>query len=113
MAYEENLLGQLAALDDTLKMFQEHGIAPGDLSKLDFMYLAPDHASAQALGDELDDCAIEVGSVGWWSKSWVLVGITQPIEISHSVLDGWLRRMVATGWRHQCEFDGFGASMND
>ena len=44
-------------------------------------------------------------------KSWTVEGKTSPTKITKKILSQWIEYMVALGWKHNCEFDGFGATM--
>ena len=42
---------------------------------------------------------------------WVVSGRTQKTAVSKEILDQWVEWMVAAGFDHQCEFDGWGTSV--
>ncbi len=111
MGYAENIDHQLRMLDVTWEQFQSHGVDSETELILEFVYLAPDKKSAQSLNDALEDYDSEVRSKGVLKREWFVDGKSHPTNVSKEVLTRWLEFMVALGWKHGCEFDGFGASM--
>ena len=111
MAYEENIDHQLRMLEITWKAFKEHGVTEETELVLEFVYLAPNKESANSLNEALDNYDSSVRSEGLLKKKWFVDGSSHPMTVSKEILAQWLDFMVALGWEHDCEFDGFGASM--
>jgi regulator of RNase E activity RraB len=112
-SYRLNLARQLAMNEKTWARLLELGITGETEVQLDFLYYASNEAAAalQAfLKDETDyevDVHPETGSSG----QWIISGRTQKTTISKEILDQWVEWMVAAGFEHQCEFDGWGTSV--
>ena len=113
MAYEDNFEHQLRMLDVTWDAFKEHGVSEETELVLEFVYLAPNKESANSLNEALENYDSSMRSEGLLKKKWFVDGNSHPTTVSKDTLVQWLDFMVALGWEHGCEFDGFGASMPD
>ena len=111
MAYEDNIEHQLRMLDVTWEAFEENGVKEDTELVLDFVYLAPNKESANSLNSALENYDSSVRSEGMLKKKWFVDGNSHPTTVSKNTLAQWLDFMIALGWEHNCEFDGFGASM--
>lgn len=107
---------QLAMNPQTWAALQEHGVDESTMLRLDFFYVAPGQAEAEALGGflrEETDYDVDVHSIkkGMLSKKqWSVTGTTQPTAVSLDILDQWVDWMVSAGAENGgCEFDGWGA----
>ncbi len=112
ITYEENLASQLQMLESTWKLFQTHGVTDDTELALDFCFVTSNEEQAVALSRCLDECTVQVRKGGFlfWKK-WYVEGQTEPMRTTYDGLKEWLQNMVATGWKYDCEFDGFGARM--
>jgi hypothetical protein len=113
MAYADNIEHQLRMLDATWEAFKEHGVTKDTELVLEFMYLAPNKDSANALDAALGNYDTYVRSEGMLKKKWFVNGKSYPTTVSKEKLAQWLEFMIALGWEHGCKFDGFGATMPD
>ena len=111
MTYEENLEDQLKMLDITWEAFKEHGVTEDTEIILEFSYIAPNKEQAKSLSDSIEDYDSSIRSEGLLKKKLFVEGQTHPTNVSKEILIQWIDFMVALGWDHGCEFDGFGASM--
>ncbi len=111
MTLEENLEHQLKMTEELWKRFVEDGVTDGTVLVLDFMYDAPSKEAAEALSNSLSEYNTMPDSTGFFKKKWEVIGQTQPMEVSKSILILWERSMIIRGWEHQCEFDGFGTEL--
>lgn len=111
MGYEDNIEHQLRMLDVTWRVFEEHGVTGESELILGFVYLAPNKKSANSLNASLENYDSSIRTEGILKKEWYVDGCTHPTKVSKEILSQWLEFMVALGWEHGCEFDGFGASM--
>ena len=111
MSYEENYAQQLEMLHVTWEAFKEHGVTEDTELVLEFNYIAPSKEQAKSLCDSIEDFETSVSSEGVLKKKWSVEGKTFPLTTTKEELIQWLDFMVSTGWEHNCEFDGFGASM--
>lgn len=111
MAYEDNIEHQLRMLEKTWEQFVAHGVTPETELVLEFVYLAPNKASASVLYQALENYEAGIRSHGIFRKRWFIDGKSHPTTVSKTKLTQWLDFMVDLGWQHGCEFDGFGASI--
>ena len=104
---------QRAMNAETWKALTGAGISEGTPLRLDFLFDAPDHPSAQALTDYLTQ------SLNYWAaprterrllrRRWVVFGRTTPVPVSRGFLDEWVETMIRAGVEHGgCDFDGWG-----
>ena len=111
MGYQDNIEHQLRMLDVTWQAFEENGVTPETELIFEFAYLCPNRKAAESLDEALEDYESAIRSEGLLKKKWYVEGKTHPTQVTKEVLAQWLDFMVALGWQHGSEFDGFGASM--
>ncbi len=111
MTYEENLDHQLRMLDVTWSKFLENGLTDDKEITLEFLYVAPNKKAAKNLNEALEYYDSFVRSEGFIKKRWLVSGQSYPTTVTKDILAQWLDYMIALGWDHECEFDGFGASI--
>jgi hypothetical protein len=113
--YRRLLAKQLVMNEGTWAALQAHGVTEVTLLCLDFAFVAPSRANAEALQRVLVDqteYAVEVKSAGGlWSKRWSVTGSTKLTTISADILDQWVTWMVTAGIHENCDFDGWGAAV--
>jgi hypothetical protein len=113
--YRLVLAKQLTLNEQTWNTLQRRGVTGAMLLRLDFMYIAADQASAQALKSVLSDetdYEVAVESAGsFLRKHWTVTGSTQPTNVSKEILDQWVDWMVTAGLHQNCEFDGWGTQL--
>lgn len=106
---------QLDMSKQTLAALRSHGLAEGAERHLDFFFVAPTERNARALAEHLEnsDC-LDLRcekSGGFLSRKWVVSGRSNPTPVTESVLANWIPWIVIQGITHDCEFDGWGASV--
>ena len=113
--YRRILAKQLVMNKDTWAALRSHGLTETTELTLDFAFVAPSRANAEALRAVLvdqTDYDVEVKSDGGlFSKRWSVTGSTKPTAISAEILDQWVTWMVTAGVHENCEFDGWGAGV--
>lgn len=111
MDHDTNLQRQLAMLPSTWQALLRAGVGPTMPLALDFTYRAPSRAAAAALARDLGSCSPELAEGGAKSPGWFVLA-TAPAAVYDQVsLTEWVTHAVGIGWRHGCEFDGFGAQV--
>lgn len=96
---------------------QEHGVTSETDLRLDFFYCPSGQADADSLAGYLQretDYSVRVQPVGGGflkKKQWVVLGTTMDTKLTQETLDQWVAWMVAAGFQHGCEFDGWGAQV--
>ncbi len=111
MTYEINIAHQLKMLDDTWLAFERNGVTDETEVELEFTYVAPGKDAAVALNSSLENYESVVRSDGLFRRKWYVEGKSHPTSVSKEKLAQWLDFMVALGWKHGCQFDGFGAGI--
>src|SRR5262245_34590063 len=87
---------QLAMNEQTWAALQEHGVDASTQLRLDFFYVAPGQAEAEALGEFLrqeTDYNVDIHATkkGMLSKKqWSVTGSTQPTAVSLDILNQWV-----------------------
>jgi len=113
--YQRLLARQLAMNEQTWRALQAHGITEAAELVLEFSYVAPSEAKAQALKAVLEDetdYTVEIRTEGGpFRRRYGVVGATQPTQLSPTILDQWVDWMVTAGLHQDCEFDGWGAEV--
>jgi hypothetical protein len=102
---------QLRMNEHTIAVLKKNGLREGDLVQLDFMFVAPEEASAAALGQFLaaNGCdGVEVAA-NEEKTEYFVTGKSQPTSVSSRTVDRWVQWMVVQGVIRNCQFDGWGA----
>jgi Regulator of ribonuclease activity B len=112
---EEQAHHQLEMSKQTLEALRRHGLTDETEVQIDFYFVAPNEKSARSLAQHLEenDC-LELQcekSGGFLSRKWAVMGKSHPTPVTESVLATWIPWMVVQGISHDCEFDGWGASV--
>ncbi len=98
---------------ETWKALTGVGVREGTPLRLDFLFDAPDHPSAQALANHLmrsfSYLAEPRTERRLFRRRWVVFGRTAPVAVSPDFLDEWVETMIRVGVEHGgCDFDGWG-----
>ena len=113
-SYRSKLAKQLAMNEMTLARLRELGLTDETEVQLDFLYYASNESDAEGLRAFLideTDYEVEVHPQTDGSGQWVVSGHTQKTTISKEILDEWVNWLVAAGFDHECEFDGWGTAV--
>ena len=117
--YEQILELQLRRNPEIWARFMEQEIDDIPM-RLGFIYMAPGMLEAEHLTAflrEQTDYEVEVRSQhsdGSEEAQWLVVGGTQPTELSLELLDDWVEWMIAVGATEgPCVFDGWAAQLQD
>ena len=115
--YEQILELQLRRNPEIWAQFMEQEIHDEPM-RLGFIYLSPGMLEAEQLAAflrEQTDYEVQVRSqreAGEEESQWLVVGGTQPTELSLELLDDWVEWMVAAGATEgPCAFDGWAAQL--
>ena len=111
MNHDLNLQRQLAMLPSTWQALRQAGVGPTTRLALDFTYRAPDRVAAEALARDLATCSPEVREGGARLPGWFVLATAPAAAYDQAALTEWVTHAVRIGWRHGCEFDGFGAQV--
>lgn len=111
--HKDNLSSQLATSPETVEQLRGYGIAEDRSVRLEYFFYTNTVEKAEALSIELSDMGYNTevqGSSGSSKKVRVVAGSTVPIQMATENVLEWTEAMCNTGYRHDCEFDGWGMS---
>jgi hypothetical protein len=112
-AFEKNLRRQVAMTPQTLAQLRKHGVGPAAQRRLEYFFYSNSNDKASGL-------ATELAARGWTvesrpsadaSKTFVITGWTSPMVMGDDVVLQWTTDMVEQGYKHDCEFDGWGTNV--
>jgi hypothetical protein len=111
--HEENTNNQLTYTPETLAALLEHGVSKGKKLKLEYFFYTNTPEKADALADELEaqQYSVECGEAEGNKSLFVITGWSTPVAIDEASLLAWTKKMCETGFKHDCEFDGWGTNV--
>ena len=110
--HKDNLSSQLATSPETVEQLRSYGIAEERQVRLEYFFYTNAVDKAGALSKELAGMGYdtEVQDSGNNKKVRVVAGSTAPIQLATDKVLDWTEAMCNTGYKHDCEFDGWGIS---
>ena len=111
--HKDNLSSQLATSPEILEQLRGYGIAEDRLVRLEYFFYTNTVEKAGALSSELSDMGYNTeveDSSGSQKKVRVVAGSTAPIQMATEKVLEWTEAMCNAGYKHDCEFDGWGIS---
>lgn len=110
--FEANLENQRAMTPQTLMQLREYGVADDASLRLEFFFYTDDVSKGSALADELGARAYQVEHEPSASdpEIRVITGWTTPIPMHNESALDWTEDMCRLGFKHDCEFDGWGTN---
>jgi regulator of RNase E activity RraB len=111
-AFEENLAKHLALTPQTLQQLRGYNVTPDKRRKLEFFFFTNTVEKAAALAAELRKRNYEVESGPSASNADVqlITGWTAELVMSDKAVLDWTKEMCTLGFKHDCEFDGWGTN---
>jgi regulator of RNase E activity RraB len=109
--YQHNRSLQTQMASNTLRALVEHGVKANETLKLEYFFYTNTIDKAVELVDELKQKGFEVEhskSLGE-KNAYIVTGWTTPMPMEDSTLVVWVGEMCDLGFKHDCEFDGWGA----
>jgi hypothetical protein len=108
--YEANRDNQSRLTPQTLEQLRNHDVRDESQLKLEFFFYTNAESKAEGLVLELSDLGYtadyEVAASN--KKEFVINGWTNPIQMTDAKVLEWTRSMCEIGYKHDCEFDGWG-----
>lgn len=110
--FEINLKSQVEMTPLTLEQLAQLDIDESKQLKLEYFFYTNTPEKAQALATELASRGYEgVAERSAHSrKVYVINGWTQPMDMSNNTVTAWTKDMCEIGFKHDCEFDGWGTT---
>ena len=108
--HRENLSSQLATSPETMEQLRGFGIKEDRSVKLEYFFYTNSVNKAEALSSEL-------GGIGYQAefekcdnptKIRIVVGASEPVQMAEAQVLEWTEKMCNIGYKHDCEFDGWG-----
>jgi regulator of RNase E activity RraB len=94
------------------QQLRKYNVTPDKRRKLEFFFYTDKVEKAAALAAELANRNYEVrhGPSATDAKVQLITGWTAEMPMSDSIVLGWTKEMCTLGFRHDCEFDGWGTN---
>ena len=108
--HEDNLSSQLATSPELVEQFRGFGITEDRTCRLEYFFYTNSQEKAAALSFELCEMgyAAKVQETGPGKKIRVVAGATVPVQMATEKVLEWTELMCTVGFKHDCEFDGWG-----
>lgn len=112
--HRENIARQTSMLTDTLAKLREYGVTDETQLQLEFLFYTDTHTKALALASRLEDLKYRVdhGKLSTRRRSYFVSGWTDTIRMSIQNLEQWCCKMCDFGFECDCDFDGWGTSLD-
>ena len=110
--HEDNLSSQLATSPELVEQFRGFGITEDRTCKLEYFFYTNTSEKAAALSCALREIGYEAQTEesGPGKKIRVVAGATVPVLMATEKVLEWTKLMCTLGFKHDCEFDGWGLS---
>ncbi len=102
---------QLSMTKETWSRLVAHGATDGVALSLDFFFKAPSIQRARALQEFLEQETDYKVGISEDKDEWTVHGSTESTALTLAILEQWVDWMVATGFRFDAIFDGWGAEV--
>jgi hypothetical protein len=109
-----NMQKQLALTPQTLAALRERG-APKDAAfRLEYFFYSPSRDNAAALADalKLQGYSVQARPSPHDKDLFIITGWSTPVPIQEESLRSWTVAMGGLGFAHDCEFDGWGTTVD-
>jgi regulator of RNase E activity RraB len=96
---------------ETLADLYGYGIDENTSLELEFFFYTDTLEKAEALEKALKELGYSAeSSEHEYDEEKLITGRTTPLQMRADILTDWTVRMCELGFRHDCEFDGWGAA---
>ena len=111
--YKSNFASQLQKTSHTVTQLQEFGVGDDSLLKLEFFFYTNTYekASSLAVALESEGYLVDYGTPAGEKNSLVITGWTVPMRMTTLNIQVWAEQMCSIGYEHDCEFDGWGTTI--
>ncbi|MFI8605896.1 tetratricopeptide repeat protein [Cellulophaga baltica] len=106
--FKENTKNQSEMNGQTLGLLSQHGVTEQSELKLDYSFYTNKNEKAEELNSELKAKQYETSDIVKEKKYWRIHGWTRKIKMDNNSIDNWTTEMCQLGYKHDCEFDGWG-----
>jgi len=111
-AYSSNKVTQTRLTPQTMGQLRKLNVNGEHELKLEFFFYTNTQDKAQALTTDLNKLGYEASNSlsVTNSKEYVITGWTTKILMTDSSVGEWVNQMCDLGFKHDCEFDGWGTT---
>lgn len=97
-----------------LMQLRQHSISEAAQLSLEYFFYTNTDEKAKALAEELISLgySAEYGPSAKDKSVFVITGWTTKIQLSQQVVEEWQNQMCDLGYKHDCEFDGWGTDIS-
>jgi hypothetical protein len=108
--HKDNLTSQLETSPELVEQFRGFGITEDRTCRLEYFFYTNSQEKAASLSIELCEMgyASKVQESGPGKKIRVVAGATVPVQMATEKVLEWTELMCTVGFKHDCEFDGWG-----
>jgi len=107
--YQKNLVRQLKWTPQTIAELRKNNVTENSELKLRYSFYTNSLYKAKSLAKELDklNYKTEFAKDSYNPKQFEITGWTTKIKIAEPVLLSWTKQMCQTGYKYDCDFDGW------
>ena len=111
-AFSHDTARQVLMSPATLEQLGKLGVTSSDQLKLEFFFYTNAPNKASGLAGDLTQLGYQVehGESAADKRQHVVTGWTTPITMSGDVVKVWTKQMCELGFKHDCQFDGWGTT---
>ena len=108
--HKENLAAQLETSPETMEQLRGMGIAEDRSVKLEYFFYTNSVDKAEKLSADLGGMGYnaDVQNCDSPKKIRIVAGASAPVQMARDKILEWTETMCNTGFKHDCEFDGWG-----
>lgn len=110
--YQSGRKKQIEMTTETLQQLREYGVGDSTQLKLEYFFYTNQEAKAVALAGELQnkDYSAETERLEGDEESFLITGWTDKMLMTENTVTNWVGMMCDLGFKHDCEFDGWGTN---
>ncbi len=110
--HKDNLVSQLSTSPEIVEQLRGYGIKEDRMCKLEYFFYTNAVEKAEELSAELTEMGYnaEFDETSPGRKMKVIAGATVPVQMATEKVLEWTETMCNLGFKHDCEFDGWGLS---
>jgi len=108
--HKENLASQLATSPETMEQLRGFGSTEDRSVKLEYFFYTDSVDKASALADDLTAMGYNADfqKCDNPNKIRIVAGASTPVQMARDHILEWTETMCNVGFKHDCEFDGWG-----
>ena len=110
--FRKNLSSQLKMTPQTLEQLKKLDIDDTKELKLEYFFYTNSLEKAKIFADQIkaDNFNTEYHQAAIGKDQFVITGWTNPMKMDEEIVGTWTKKMCELGYKHDCEFDGWGTN---